>query len=230
VPDAELHARWISVLQACKSAPTKIEELARQLGVASWTLNAIDVAWDGTQYLIPTKNAKGQTTGLDTRWRSGRKMVVTDSRRGLVYADNWLDYPGPVFIVEGPSDTFAALTLHLCVLGRPSNIGGLELLAKMLRKIGRSIIFVAERDRRDVDGHNSDCTCLRCHPGLGGPLHVAVKLKEMIRRTPLVRLLPDGAKDMRAYLNQSGIDVNDGGACIHLRTKLLREIGRKLKA
>jgi len=234
--DAELHARWMKILAACPVRTRKVSELAEHLGVADWTLDAIGVKWDGRQWLVPTKNAKGLITGIDTRWKNGTKMVVTDSRRGLCYADNWQDYPGPAIIVEGPSDTAAALTMHLCVIGRPSNIAGMELLTRMLGKVNRQIIFIAERDRKEHadlpdrvrQQHNPQCKgCLRCHPGYAGPLLVAEQLQERIHRKPLVRFMPDDAKDMRQWLNQSGIDVNDGGACIMLRARLLRELTGK---
>jgi hypothetical protein len=51
---------------------------------------------------------------------------------------------GPVIIVEGMSDTAAAMDLGFDAVGRPSNLGGLELLGRLIR--GRPVIIVGEND------------------------------------------------------------------------------------
>ena len=95
----------------------------------------------------------------------------------MIYADNWLNYSGPVFIVEGPSDVAAGITLGLCVVGRPSNIGGVDLLAQLLRNVHRKIIVIAERDQKKHNElseatrkqHDPKCKfCLKCFPGGAG--------------------------------------------------------------
>ena len=233
VSDAELHARWTAILQDCGSHPEKIGELADQLGVAPLALNILGVEWDSRQWLIPMKNHRCLITGLATRWKNGTKMVVTDSRCGLVYGSNWLDYPGPIYIVEGPSDTAAALTLHLCVIGRPSNIGGVELLVRMLGRINRKIIVIAERDHKHHDDlaevvrkqHDPACRgCLRCWPGLGGAKHTADAMWKRLHRVVEWAFVPRPHKDLRAWLNAQKIDVTNTAACVRVGQSLMRRI------
>ena len=232
ITDAELHAKWEPILKSCKGM-VKVAELAAELGVDHWSLEALGFAWDSTQYIIPTRNHRGLITGLDTRWKDGTKMVVPGSRRGLIYAKNWLDYTGPVLIVEGASDAAAALTMRLCVLGRPSNIGGVELLTRMLGNVQRRIIVIAERDRKRHEDlsemvrkqHDPACKgCLRCWPGMGGAKHTANALWKRLGRRVDWAFVPAPAKDMRGWLNAQKINVNNERACIRLGQSLLRRI------
>ncbi|WP_171475045.1 hypothetical protein [Frigoriglobus tundricola] len=46
------------------------------------------------------------------------------SKRGLTLPTGWRDRPGPVFVVEGPTDAAALTAAGLAAVGRPSNAGG----------------------------------------------------------------------------------------------------------
>lgn len=55
----------------------------------------------------------------------------------------------PVFTVEGFSDTCTLFDLGFVAVGRPSNVGGMDILADLIR--GRAVVVVGENDRK-ADG------------------------------------------------------------------------------
>ena len=105
-----------------------------------------------------------------------------------------------MFLVEGGSDVAACLTVGLCVVGRPSNLGGLAYLAPLLRPLGdRRIVVIGERDRK-ADGR---------HPGKEGAQSTWAKLRQRLGRRVEWRMPPGKGKDMREWVQGLGIDVND---------------------
>lgn len=95
------------------------------------------------------------------------------------------DYP--IVVVEGLTDTAAALGLGLVAVGRPNNTGGLGALADLVR--GRKIVVVGENDRK-ADGD---------WPGKRG---VEASMATLGRVCPHVTAIypPDGRKDLREWL------------------------------
>jgi hypothetical protein len=53
-----------------------------------------------------------------------------------------------------------------------------------------------------------------------GAKSIAAGLGKSLGRTVAARLMPDGAKDLRAWLVETGVDVTDAEAC--------REVGESL--
>jgi len=130
--------------------------------------------------------------GIGTRHLDGRKLFIPGGRRGLIYAPDWQQSDGPVLLVEGLSDTAAAMSMGLSAIGRPSATGGVDLLADLLKDTPdqRSIIVLGENDPK-ADGS---------WPGREGAVSVATKLAEKLRRPIGWALPPDEAKDLRAWL------------------------------
>jgi hypothetical protein len=171
---------------------------SEELGPACWT--------------FPERNSRGWIIGIQRRMLApstdGRsKLCCKGSRRGLSYCDGWDKYPGAIWLVEGGSDVAAALTLRLCVIGRPSNTGGIQMLVEMLRKHGkRKIIVTAENDRKSKlhsleTGHDPKCRgCLVCWPGRAGAIQTAVALAAKLDRQVGWKLPPRGFKDLREYI------------------------------
>ena len=120
------------------------------------------------------------------------------SKRGLYYASDWQECEGPVFLVEGGSDTAAGITMGLSVVGRPSAQGGLAHLTTLLSAVshGRRIVVMGERDRKD-DGR---------WPGRDGAKTLWKGLRGGLRRRVEWRLPPGGQKDLRAYWSGIGVD------------------------
>jgi hypothetical protein len=149
--------------------------------------------------------------GVATRLDSGRKGYVAGGNRGLIYSDDWQNGNGPILLVEGGSDAAALLSLCLAVVGRPSNTGGVELLAELLRDVPgeRELIVVGENDRKvhdelkpaARDRHKSDCEwCSTCWPGKFGAIRTAEKLSQLLCRNVGWCLAPDDTKDAREWL------------------------------
>lgn len=219
--DKEMHAKWSPVAwHCCINSEQRVRELAKTLGVAYWALRGMQVGYGecaGTWcWTFPERNPDGLIVGINRRFKDGKKKSAKGCRRGLTYGDEWIcpeiydQPPGPVFLVEGGSDVAACLTLNLSVIGRPTNVGGVKMLAKMLAGVDKSrrIVVVGERDYRPLPEdvtppHDTTCRCCRrCYPGLQGALDVQEQLRKRLRRRVEWRLPPGKAKDMRAYLQQ----------------------------
>ena len=100
----------------------------------------------------------------------------------MTLPNGWREAPDPVIVVEGPSDVLAGRAIGLNVIGRPSNSGGAELLARACRD--RRVIVLEENDRRP-DGR---------WPGREGAEAVARKLEASWGRPVPVVLPPARAK------------------------------------
>ena len=212
--DAEYYAIWgPHARKWFMNQVESIERLATILGVEKDALDMLHVGYDDREkcWIFPERNGEGLTVGVTRRFEDGKKLCAIGSRRGLTYADDWSDWPGPCYIVEGASDVAAGLTIGLCVVGRPSNVGGIEYLTKLLVEFPRAIIVLGERDKRDHDtlkpqmqvGHDEDCHgCPRCWSGLYGAELTAENLRKRLNREVSISFPPDHAKDLRAWLNE----------------------------
>src|SRR5262249_33724687 len=144
---------------------------------------------------VPERDHAGRIIGISKCYQDDSKRQVPGSRRGLCYSQDMLTSDGPIIIVEGASDTAAGLTLGITsIIGRPSHTGGVEPPAKRLAepaKAGRQIIVLGENDRK-ADG---------TWPGQHGAVTVAQQLADAWGVPVLWSMPPDGAKDLRAWLN-----------------------------
>ena len=215
-----------------------IERLAVVLGVAPWALDLLHVGWNADErcWTFPEQNHLGQIVGCNRRFEDGSKRGVFGGGRGLSYAEYWLDYRGPIFIVEGGSDVAAGLTLGLCAVGRPSNTGGVCYLAKLIgaTESDRRAIILAERDEKDRstlnDRHPSGCQCCgQCYPGKFGAIQTSIALSRKLDRIVEWSFLPDGAKDLRGWLNGKQLDPTNETAMKRLSASLIRRIGHGIK-
>jgi len=143
-------------------------------------------------FTFPESNAACNVIGLNRRFKDGSKKAMSGSKRGLTLPTGWQEKPGPVCGVEGPTDTAAMIAAGLSCVGRPSNSGGVALLADLLRDIpaDRAIVIIGENDRKDGGEW----------PGRDGALSVARELAARLRRPILWTLPPADAKDVRDWL------------------------------
>jgi hypothetical protein len=183
--------------------------LAAQLGVSEDSLDRLGVGcgYDDFKpfnffWSFPEYNANLKCTGIVRRYRDGSKKTMKWSRSGLYIVRDWWKAEGPIFLVEGGSDTAAGLTMGLCVIGRPSNVGGVNLLIGALQGMrNRPVIVLAERDQKAV-GCPAKCgECIRCFPGLAGARLTADALAKSLKRKIAVRFCGSNAKDLREWLN-----------------------------
>jgi hypothetical protein len=238
--ELELHAKFAPLARSVwRNQSESVARLAKQLGVAHWALDQLRVGYGEHKgiwsYFIPELNHSGLIVGLSRRFSDGSKRCVTGSKRGLVYAETWAEYPGPAVIVEGASDAAALLTLGLCVIGRPSNVGGAKYLAGLLAKQAeRAIVVIGERDRKRHDDlpeffkekHRRQCSgCSLCWPGKHGAKSTAERLRKAIGGVVRWVMCPDGAKDPRAWLNKQEADVEDAAVAGELGRAFLGKLG-----
>ena len=218
--DSEMHALWAPRAKHWwRDSQEQTLRLAAILGVAGRALNELRVGFDGCAWTFPERNADGLTIGVNRRFEDGKKRCATGSRRGLTYSVDWSDGEGPVLIVEGGSDVAAGLTMGLAVIGRPSNTGGVEILRKLLAGCERHIIVIGERDRQPDKIHPGKMRW----PGMDGVKRVASQLSRTGLRVG-GRLLPDDAKDLRAWFLATGVDRYDREACFALGRELSKRM------
>jgi hypothetical protein len=146
----------------------------------------------GPCFTFPETDAGGNVVGLNRRFEGGKKRMLAGGKRGLTLPADWRDRPGPVFVVEGPTDAIAMTAAGLSAVGRPSNSGGLTLLAELLKNLdsGRPVVIVGENDQKD----NGDW------PGRNGAETTARALADQLNRPIRWALPPDGVKDVRSWL------------------------------
>ena len=210
--DTTAAGRWNAELEK-RRGPTiayYLAELAKVIDVSLESLNRLRIGYDEKtrRWWMPERDEYGSIVGINARGRDGKKICVPGSKRGLTYADGWQDSDS-VMLVEGASDTASALTAGLSAIGRPSNIGGCDMLATMLYPVRWKRIFVfGENDRRKQDElpekiqekHKTDCEgCQCCWPGRFGSHQTMMKLREARIEAEVV-FPPDDIKDFREWM------------------------------
>lgn len=210
---------WTMLAQKCfEDGTDERVELALQLGVSIGSLERLKIGrgfdefrrlWYSTW---PELRPGGKVVGIIRRYRvsvsdaGGNKLTMQGSRHGLYLPLDWWCGKGPVVVPEGGSDTAALLTIGLSAIGRPSCVGGVNMLIGALRDCDRPIIILGERDRKpERVGTNKQCSakcegCSWCWPGRAGAKVTSERLKEATGRRIIWRLPPDGAKDARDWV------------------------------
>lgn len=102
------------------------------------------------------------------------------------------DNGGPVLIVEGFSDTAAAMDLGFNGVGRPSNLACMDMLADLVRS--RPCIILGENDRK-ADGK---------HPGKEGMLAAFQTIRRACSDVKML-MPPEHVKDLRAWVAKYGL-------------------------
>lgn len=227
ISDQELTKIWSPLADKfARSGIDRLPELAVQLGVSIESLVALRVGYAAdlqgrTCWTFPERNARGEVVGIVRRLvapMDGRgKLCCKGSRRGLSYCDGWDKYPGAIWLVEGGSDTAAALTLGIAAIGRPSNRGGVDQLCPLLARYRhRKIVVMGERDAKSDlfvlqsnPKHPKDCPgCQWCWPGKWGMEQVARLLATRLQRAIVMRLPCHRAKDLRSWLQSRQMNTS----------------------
>ena len=235
--DDQQATEWEPIAWALhRSGRRKLRELASELGVARVALEVLRVGRGNLRgswcWSFPERNGKGRVVGINRRLiPSGEKRTAPGSRRGLTFSDEWHLWSGPILIVEGGSDTAAGITLGRATVGRPSCTGGVRYLAELLAPFRRRrIIVVAEHDRKRHEElleplrsrHSPTCPgCMACWPGRAGAIDTAKALTRKLGRKVEWQFPPDGAKDLRAWLQSQPADPNDAEVAHNLGQTIL---------
>jgi hypothetical protein len=132
--------------------PARLARLGEQLGVTAASLVRLDVGWsvERSAWTFPMRDETGNVLGIRIRTTTGRKFAVTGGREGLFIPR---DLDGPrLFVCEGPTDTAALLDLEFAAIGRPSCMGGRQIIVDMLRRRHKAgdgidqLVIVADGD------------------------------------------------------------------------------------
>ena len=102
------------------------------------------------------------------------------------------DYP--VVVVEGMTDTAAAMDIGCVAVGRPSNLAGLDMLVELLR--GRDVIVVGEND--EINPQTGQ------RPGYEGMVGTFQMLKGVASSIRQV-MPPEHVKDLRKWVSKGGL-------------------------
>lgn len=208
----------------------RLQMLAERLAVGVDVLEQLGVGWrwgdvdrgrpiDAGDWIYPMRDGSGQVVGVHRRLavpirRPGKppqdKLAVQGSRLGLFYApDAWRQGTGPIILPEGMSDTAALMHMGVAAVGRPSNRGGADDLATLLRDLpaDRPVLVLGENDRK-ADGR---------WPGAEGAQATARELSEALGREVLWAVVPLPAKDAREHMRlavESGAAPAAAGAAL----------------
>jgi hypothetical protein len=171
-----------------------LDGFAMSLGVDTDALRSLGCAWSGRAWAFPMRDEAGRVVGIRLRGDDGRKWAVTGSKAGLFYPT-----PPPnsetVYVVEGPTDAAAALTLGLNAVGRASCMGGEGMLSDFCRrqKVRRAVV-VADADEAGRRGAERLVGMLRLPACVWTP--PCKDLREFVRAGGTAALIQCAVKDL----------------------------------
>jgi hypothetical protein len=184
--------------------------LAAALQLPPGVLDALpSIGWNsddkwGPCWTIPEFGAGEKVVGIGRRYvRSictgpyeGKDKLALGNR-GLIVPSGWRDRPGPVHVPEGPSDTLALTAAGLAAVGRPSNTGGVDLLAALLKDLpaDHEILITGENDARPSKTRPGEIEW----PGRDGARQTAEALTARLGRPVMWAMPPAEYKDVRQW-------------------------------
>lgn len=199
---------WTALQEGFREALTseRLQQLADQLGLEPASLQRMDIGWADVDALsrvigkparssawtFPMRDARLRIIGINARTERAHKWTLSGGHLGLFIPQNFESLSGPTYIVEGASDTAAALEAGFRAVGRPSAKGGAAILTDLLsgEAPDRSIWVLAENDQK------SNGTW----PGMEGAKYIADKLAAAwkVEALPIARP-PKEHKDFRTW-------------------------------
>lgn len=184
-----LLSKWVSLYGPIRKPP------AKELGVS---INSLELLYCTPTprpgvWAFPMRDERGQYIGIRMRADNGAKWAEPGSKNGL-----FIPMSGPpdlIYIVEGPTDAAAMLTMGMWALGRPSCSACVDMTVRWFnnnRSVKRAVI-VADVDF-DKERPNGD----HYNPGIDGAktLQIHLPVPSVIVTIP--------AKDPREFLLQGG--------------------------
>lgn len=162
-----------------------LDGFGMSLGVDTDCLKAIGCAWSTYgAWAFPMKDPNGKVIGIRLRNDQGDKWAVKGSKAGLFIPGDYSYMPDRIaYLVEGPTDLAAAMTIGLRAFGRPACIGQEQYILQYVaqQKIER-LVIVTDNDE----------------PGIRG----AEKLQSMLSIHSCLWIPP--TKDIREFVNLGG--------------------------
>ena len=192
------------VMGECYDAtrPEWITKLAELLGVHRWSLIDIGAAWAPRKVLkqymdwrgkgawaFPMRNGSGHPVGVRLRTNEGQKISIRGSREGVFVPNT--GYSKIAYIVEGPTDLSALLSLGAWGFGRPSCRGCISHMQVTINRLRISrVIIIGDNDLAKWENEKS--------PGIDGAKNLAAEL-----HVPVASLLLP-TKDTRQFVKDGG--------------------------
>ena len=140
----------------------QLHNFAKHLGVSYGALCALECsnAWDHGAWAFAMKDGYENVVGVRLRDYVGNKWAVRGSHQGifipLVKPDRQI-----TLVVEGPTDTAAALDLGFYAIGRPScSGGGPQIKSFLYRKGIKRVVIISDNDEFGVRGAETLCELL----------------------------------------------------------------------
>lgn len=199
-------------MQRLAASSPQAQRWAKELGLPDPAVfEQLETCWlegddanRGELLCFPERDCLGETIGYSRRYLDGRKLAV--GARGITIpralTPTSFLCQGPIYLVEGASDTLALLAMGRNVIGRPSNVGGGDHLVTFLRKLPRErldIVIVGENDQKTLSTVGSAETHLGAWPGREGAYRLAKRLADELGVTVRVAFPPPEYKDVREY-------------------------------
>lgn len=139
---------------SARATDHEVMQLAEGLGVTYGSLRALGIGWDGEAWTFPMRDASGRIIGARRRFIGGKKLSVAGGHEGCFYPPGVIgDQTTCVYVCEGPTDCAALLSVGVAAIGRPSALGGVEILKTMLRVKRLDVVIVADNDKPDAKGN-----------------------------------------------------------------------------
>ena len=146
-------ARWAAATHDGQAAG-----LGQRLGVTRKALRALGAcwAWPHEAWGFPMFDGKEDFAGIRLRSNEGEKWALRGSRQGILLPD--MAVPEETLVVEGPTDTAAAVSLGLHAIGRPSCTGGAREIETFCRRRGvKRLSVLADNDGPGIKGARTLC-------------------------------------------------------------------------
>lgn len=181
------------------------KRLAIRLGVRWEALVGLRMGWSYqfAAFTFPMYDALRRPIGIRLRNEQGQKWSIAGSRNGLFipyYTGEMVSETNEWYVVEGPTDTAACLSLGLRAIGRPSCSSGVDMTVAFLT--GKSVVIVSNYDQVKFRNDGS-----AFQPGQDGSTVLADALLGRAREVRVIYPV-GGHKDMRSWV-QAGATMDD---------------------
>ncbi len=134
-------------------AQRRLPTVAQDLGVSVESLQALHCQANGLPrtWGFPMSDGYGNFIGIRLRNEWGKKWAVLGSQAGIFIPE--IRPQKRMFVVEGPTDTAAGLTIGFYTVGRPSCSGGVPHIVDHVKR-GRvqEVIIVSDNDEPGIRG------------------------------------------------------------------------------
>jgi 5S rRNA maturation endonuclease (ribonuclease M5) len=157
---------------------------SERMQVGDRSLRRLGMGWFPSQAAntFPMFRYSRRVIGIRVRGIDGDKWAVKGSKQGL-FIPTGLDETRCLFVCEGPTDTAAMLDMGFNAVGRPSCLGGKELLVELLTaRKNKDVVIMADGD----------------DPGQDGARRLAQSLSKLTSKV-VTCTPPEGYKDVRAW-------------------------------